>query len=133
MGATLENAISNIDSTLTEIIHRYPSGLVPKYKAMSGRTAFHVALVGGTKKGFEASLCDVGAGIGPMTVTSAAMGMKVTVVDDFLDAINEQYGDSLLDLLRTAGITVVQRDVVQDGLDFPPSTFDVVTCFDSLE
>jgi SAM-dependent methyltransferase len=135
------NSTQVIYAALSEINSRYASDLVlsdrksgvPRLTFYVPRTAFHVRLVAGTTKARQASICDVGGGVGPFAVGCAALGMKVTLVDDFHDSTHEEHGDSSLNLHRSLGVRVVRRDVVADGLDFPPSVFDVVTCFDSLE
>jgi SAM-dependent methyltransferase len=133
------SSTQDIYAMLRDINLRYGPGVVSNRGGVPGlgfnvpRTAFHVSLAAGTKKGYQASICDVGGGIGPFSVACSVLGMKTTLVDDFQDSVNERQGDHPLDLHRSVGVTVVRRDVVQDGLDFPPSMFDVVTCFDSLE
>ena len=52
------------------------------------RDLFKIGLV--AKPG--ASLCDVGGGLGAFGPACAALGMKVTVIDDFRDEINFRIG-----------------------------------------
>ena len=68
------------------------------------------------------------------SVGCAALGFKrVTLVDDFNDAINQKVGDKVFALHRGHGVDVVSRDVVADGLGDLGQDLDAITTFDSME
>jgi SAM-dependent methyltransferase len=96
------------------------------------RIAFHVELVR-QAAGETPDICDIGGGIGLFSTGCAALGMRVTLVDDFQDLVNHRSGPGALSLHRELGVTVDSRDVIRDGVDFPPNCFDAVTSFDSME
>jgi 2-polyprenyl-3-methyl-5-hydroxy-6-metoxy-1,4-benzoquinol methylase len=120
-----------IVSTLQEIARRYPAEQVSSQLDDVPRMAFNIELVQQTVA--PSSLCDVGGGIGIFSAACASLGIKATLIDDFGDAINSICGDRALDLHRSCGVSVVQRDVVNEGFDFPPSQFDCISCFESME
>jgi SAM-dependent methyltransferase len=119
-------------SELQSLARQYPADLVGAQLQDVLRVAFHISLVT-SRKGPNCSLCDLGGGIGLFSLGCAALGMKVTLVDDFHDAVNERFGPSVLDLHRFHGVTVLSRDVVREGIELPEQSLDVVTTFDSME
>ena len=121
-----------IVSVLQNIAKKYPFGLVEEQLKDVRRIAFNIELVV-SRKGTNCRICDVGGGIGLFTVGCAAIGMKAILVDDFSDAVNRRFGESVLDLHKSYGVQIVQRDVIKDGMDFPPESLDVITTFHSME
>lgn len=97
------------------------------------RIGFHIKLVADAV-GRRARVLDLGGGMGMFTPGSADVGMQATVVDDFSDPVNLRQGLTVLEAVhQKAGVTVVQRDIIDEGIDFPPNSFDAVTTFDSME
>lgn len=47
--------------------------------------------------------------------------------------MNHEYGESLLELHRSLGVSVISRDVIAHGIEDVPGAFDAVTSFDSME
>lgn len=78
-----------------------------------------------------ASLCDVGGGLGAFGPACAALGMKVTVIDDFRDEINFRVGEAGFQAHRKFGVSVISADASK-GLP-TEEIFDVMTCFASIE
>lgn len=76
--------------------------------------------------------CDVGSGIGLFSL-GCAVGMRVMLIDDFGDAVNERFDDSVRYLNRSRGVEVVSRDVIEGGRDLEAGSLDAVTAFESLE
>ena len=113
---------------------RYPQSVRQTQLDDVSRIAFHIGLV---KKlvGIESPVvADLGGGIGLFSIGCAAAGMKVTLVDDFQDEVNlSEDGANALSLHRELGVTVINRDVVGQGLKLPLNTFDAITTFDSME
>jgi len=99
------------------------------------RIAYNIALSLPTAKSLDqATICDIGGGIGIFSVGCAVIGFrKVVLVDDFRDRINEEVGASIFDIHRHYGVRVISRDVVAQGLCDLDETLDVVTSFDSME
>lgn len=122
----------NIKETLKSIALKYPTALVDEQLKDIERIAFHIQLVL-DRKGAQVTVCDLGGGVGLFSVGCAALGMKSILVDDFLDEINLNHGESVLDIHRSYGVEVVSSNVVKDGLSFAPRTLDVVTTFESME
>ena len=122
----------NIKETLKSIALKYPPNLVGRQIADIERTAFHIDLIR-DRVGTQVTVCDIGGGVGLFSIGCAAVGMNAVLVDDFMDGINLEHGESLLDLHKSYGVRIVSRDVIKDGLDFAPNTFDAVTTFESME
>jgi SAM-dependent methyltransferase len=117
---------------LCALASRYPPELVTLELADVPRVLFHVSLVA-ARHGAGARVCDVGGGIGLFSLACASLGMRVTLIDDFADPVNAAVGPGVLDLHRSRGVNVVQRDVIDHGVDLAPRAFDAVTSFDSIE
>ena len=120
---------------LKEIAARYPSELIPHQMADIPRIAFNISLsipVGTPIN--QAVLCDVGGGIGLFSLGCAALGFrKVILVDDFNDEINHQLGESIFNIHRRYGVSIMSRNCITEGLGELGEQLDVVTSFDSME
>lgn len=117
---------------LRALARRYPDGLVALELEDVERIAFHIELVA-DRCGADAAIYDLGSGVGLFGVGCAAVGMKVTIVDDFDDHVNHEYGDSVLDLHRSVGVEVRKQSPIEEGFAFGRGNLDAVTCFDSME
>lgn len=117
---------------LRAIARHYPQELVAEELADVPRTVFHVGLVA-RRHGTRARVCDLGGGIGLFSLGCAAAGMRVTLIDDFADPVNAAVGPGVLELHRSRGVEVMRRDVIEEGVELEPGTFDAVTSFDSIE
>jgi hypothetical protein len=109
-----------VRKVLRETALKYPRPLIAGQLIDLPRVAFHIGLVR-RAVGDRAALCDIGGGIGMFSPACAALGMKVTLVDDF----HEGPADTLR-LHRSLGVTIAARRV-----SFPPNCFDAVTAFDA--
>ncbi|HMP84603.1 MAG TPA: methyltransferase domain-containing protein [Verrucomicrobiota bacterium] len=120
---------------LEEVASLYPAQLVAGQRADIPRIAFNIALSLPIGRPLErATLCDIGGGIGLFTPGCAAIGFGRTIlVDDFGDQVNVAHGETALAVHRSYGVRIVSRDVVERGMSDLNETFDVVTCFDSME
>lgn len=78
------------------------------------------------------TVCDVGGGWGAFAWCAAAMGMRSILMDDFGDP-GAQQSDLRSQLPLTAGVSVIQRDILKEGVDFPDGSIDAFTSFDVLE
>jgi 2-polyprenyl-3-methyl-5-hydroxy-6-metoxy-1,4-benzoquinol methylase len=124
---------SRIRQALAEVVKKYPADQQPAQASDIPRQAMHIGLVMDAK-GSGARVCDIGGGTGLFSVGCAALGMKATLVDDFRDPGNLQQGvANVLDVHRSYGVEVVSCDVIEEGIDFAPGSFDMVTSFDSME
>jgi SAM-dependent methyltransferase len=59
--------------------------------------------------------------------------MKAILIDDFHDPAHFATSDPRYEMIRQLAITVIARDVIQDGIDFADSSIDAFTSFDSME
>jgi SAM-dependent methyltransferase len=124
----------DLTTKISELAKNHPAEAVRRgfQEAEGRRIAFHVGLVA-QRMGTSAAIADLGGGIGLFSLACAAVGMKVSLVDDFRDPVNEEAGAAVLDYHRAHGITVCSRDVVASGIGVPPRSLDAVTSFDSME
>ena len=122
---------SSITARLRELVNGYPAALRPGQVADTRRIAFHLSLLAGVPEGGH--VADIGGGVGLFTPGAQALGFKATLVDDFRDAVNVEHGDAALEVHRSGGVQVIRRDVVIEGMHFPPGSLDAVTSFDSIE
>jgi len=118
---------------LMRIADSYP----PAIAAVQGyidvpRNAFNLSLLSMLPR--NARIGDIGGGLGLFSPGCAALGFNVTLVDDLRDAWQAPVGEDIFDRVhRRFGVTIVNRDVVSDGVDFEPESFDAFTVFDTME
>ncbi len=122
----------DIVTELRDIARKYPNDWIKGQLQDIKRIAFHIGLVA-ARKGVSCRLCDLGGGLGLFSIGCAAVGMEATLIDDFRDEIVGKTAETILDLHRSYGVKVINRDVIQQGLDFSDGSFDVITTFDSME
>jgi SAM-dependent methyltransferase len=122
---------SAIAARLRQIVADYPAALQAAQSGDVARIAFHLSLLSGLPEG--ARVADVGGGVGLFSPGAQALGLNATLVDDFRDAVNLEHGETALQAHRKAGVQVIPRDVVVEGVHFPPESLDAVTSFDSIE
>ena len=116
---------------LYELASKYPPELHDYVFADLKRTAFHVDFVR-QRMGLNIRLCDVGASHSLFPVACAALGMRVVVIDiyDYMTAARLEVFKNVFD---PYGVQCIKRDCVTESMEFPESTFDVVTSFNSIE
>lgn len=124
--------MANLEETLKSIALKYPQELITEQLSDVKRIAFNINLVL-SRKGTKATVCDIGGGIGMFSIGCAAIGMKSILLDDFGDPVNHQFGSSILDIHRSYGVEIIERDPVEKGIEFLPETIDAFTTFDSME
>lgn len=133
---------------LEELARQFPSHLVEDQLRDIPRVAYEIELVT-ARVGADSALCDVGSGLGLFPAACARLGMRVTMIDDFVhpfadaesadavpdapDAVYYQGVEEALALHRRLGVTVVQRDPLVQGFGFSSKSLDVVTLFDTME
>jgi SAM-dependent methyltransferase len=122
---------SAIAARLRLLVPDYPQALQTAQLKDVPRIAFHLSLLGSVPGG--ARVADIGGGVGLFSPGAQALGFAATLVDDFRDAVNLEHDEAALQAHRNAGVQVITRDVVVEGVHFPPESLDAVTSFDSIE
>ena len=128
----LPPAHEQIGARLAAIADGYPAQLVSGQRRDAARIAFNIGLIT-ARLGRDVALCDLGGGIGLFSVGCAALGMRVTLVDDFGDSVNRDYAQVPQQVHAKYGVAVVSRDVIESPPEFADGSFDAVTSFDSME
>ena len=59
--------------------------------------------------------------------------MKSILIDDFQDEVNLKFGDVILDIHKSYGVQIINRDLINQGIDFKSESIDAFTSFDSME
>jgi len=127
------SSLNTIKETLESLAERYPAPNNQKELRDVPRIAFHIGLVKQLVQYENPVIADIGGGIGLFSPGCAALGMTVTLVDDFRDAASQtDSGISALSLHRELGVLVKSADVLA-GLSLPRNHFDAITSFDSME
>ena len=127
------NSLGGITETLEALALRYPEDLVAAQQKGIARNAFHIEYVKKLVAKEDLCIADIGGGIGLFSPGCAAMGMTVTLIDDFSELVNlSELGRSSLCLHSELGVNVLTQEVTL-SLALPSNHFDVVTCFDSME
>jgi SAM-dependent methyltransferase len=120
---------SDITKRLLELAAGYPDALRARQLQDVPRIAFHLALLLGCVP--AGRVADVGGGVGMFSLGAEALGLQAVLVDDFRDEVPG--AQAALEQHRQAGVEVVSRDVIADGVEFAPGSLDAVTSFDSME
>jgi SAM-dependent methyltransferase len=123
---------SRITEALSAVALQYPRELVAGQLSDIPRIAFNIGLVAARSEP-DARVCDLGGGIGLFSVGCAALGMQSTLVDDFNDGVNREFGEVPRLVHERYRVRVVSADVLGDSLEFPEHSFDAITSFDSME
>jgi 2-polyprenyl-3-methyl-5-hydroxy-6-metoxy-1,4-benzoquinol methylase len=120
---------------LIHIAERFSDDLRMEQVKDVPRIAFNIQMCIESLSGkISPTICDIGGGVGLFSVGCAASGFsRVLLIDDFGDAVNRRYGDSVLDLHRSFGVEILSRDAVEGGISDLDCEFDVITSFDSME
>ncbi len=118
--------------SLDALARQYPQELVKTQLDDVGRIAFNIGLVV-ARAGTGSTICDIGGGVGLFAPGCSSLGLKAIVVDDFRDDVNLSLGKSALAVHNCLGVTIIDRDVIKDGLGLAANSLDVVTSFDSME
>jgi len=125
--------LSVITKTLEALAQRYPEPLIGAQHHGIPRNAFHIEFLEKLVQKQNPVIADVGGGIGLFSPGCAALGMKVTLVDDFSELVNlSDTGRSALSLHRELGVEVLMQEATL-ALSLPPNHYDAITCFDSME
>ena len=128
----MSSATTGLPQRLRELAGEFAEEIREAQLGDVERVAFQVALVH-DRMGGDVRVCDIGSGVGLFPLGCASLGMKVAIIDDFADPVNDEHGDRLLAPHRAHGVEILARDPVADGLGFRPGTLEVVTSFDSME
>lgn len=120
-------SLRTIEDALRSVQSYYCPDILAGTVEQTMRDIFKVSLV--AHRG--ASLCDIGSGLGAFGPACAALGMKVTVIDDFRDEVNLRVGEAGFAAHRKCGVRIVSADA-SSGIPID-ETFDVMTCFASIE
>jgi SAM-dependent methyltransferase len=121
-----------IRQTILDVAGRYPDSMRYIVDGDIERTAFHINLLL-SRRGRDIAVCDIGGGVALFSPACAALGMKVTLVDDFSDELNQIVGNDILEIHKHFGVEIISIDVITQNLDFSSGSFDAVTIFDSME
>ena len=115
-------------------------GDLPQTGRMDARQLFYLELlhrVGMLSAGKH--LLDLGAGTSAFGPVAAAMGMQVSIADDFGGGggVDEKNHSQVRDLIasweKQLGIRVIESDILTQPLPLEAASVDVVTCINSLE
>jgi SAM-dependent methyltransferase len=133
MTVAVSGSSASITETLVALARRYPKPLIQSQLDAVPRNAFHVELVRQIVQKEHATIADIGGGICTFSPGCAALGMTVTLVDDFGEPTDlTESGANALALHRELGVQVEACDATRD-LRLPRDRFDAITCFDAME
>jgi SAM-dependent methyltransferase len=79
------------------------------------------------------SMADLGAGMGLFSIACAEAGLDVTNVDDYRDPVNFLVGAKAVNVLRSHGVKIIERDVFDGPLPFSDNSLDAICSIDSME
>jgi SAM-dependent methyltransferase len=131
---TLPNTVgTSLNDMLARIALDYPPAQIEIQQDDILRIAFHLELVERALPN-GGSIADVGGGLGLFSAGCADMGLSSKLVDDFRDLANIPIAEDIFQRVhRKRGVEIISRDVIAQGVEFPPESLDVITTFDSME
>ena len=118
---------------LYELEEQYPQLLRAYLKNNRSRFVYEIQEVIKFASGQGSKFLDIGAGFSPLPIICALHGMKVTVVDDFLDPVHQEVGLDVLSVHKKYGVEVMHEDVFSLDLPFGENQLDGVVILDSME
>jgi 2-polyprenyl-3-methyl-5-hydroxy-6-metoxy-1,4-benzoquinol methylase len=130
-------AIHNTEATVIPVLRRIADSYPPAIAAVQRyidvpRTAFNLSLLFTLPHG--ARVGDIGGGLSLFSPSCSALGFDVTLVDDFGGAWQNTVAESVFDRVHRAfGVKIIRRDIVSEGVEFEPESFDAFTIFDTIE
>lgn len=123
------NTAATIRATdLHRIARLYPEELVQSQLADASRIEFLLSLIPECT-----ALCDIGGGTSMFAAACKAKVRRVVLIDDFRDPDHIRFGDAAFRAHVAHGVELISRDVVASGIGDFTNSFDVITCFDSIE
>lgn len=123
---------AEIRDAVSDLARQYPPSLVDEQAADIDRISDHISMVA-DRVGTNVELLDLCGGIGLFSVGCAAVGMRVTLIDDFGDSNNRPIAQETLRIHQKLRVRVLAGDVASAQFEVPPASMDVLTCFDALE
>jgi len=117
--------------TVRQIYTRYFDHGGPEFESMIMRHTCYLQIVHDCVP--SGTVVDIGGGWGTFNCALARVGYKSILIDDFRDRGFFNENDGRFSMPRDYGVERQCRDVVQDGIEFPPESVDVFTCLDSME
>jgi hypothetical protein len=132
--APLSLSEPSIRETLTRVARKYPKDQIPRQLEDVERVTYNIRLATSRTRApaHQIRIADIGGGLGLFSVGCAALGMRVDLVDDFGDPINDQF-NGVLPVHAEYEVRFFRRDAVTQGFHAPNEQFDIVTSFDSIE
>jgi SAM-dependent methyltransferase len=127
----VSDAGKKLRSLLCELALRYPPELHDYVFADLERTAFHIDFVR-QRMGLDITLCDVGASHSLFPAACAALGVRVVAIDMY-DYMTVPRREVFTNVFDSYCVQRIKKDCVTEPIEFPESTFDVITSFDSIE
>jgi SAM-dependent methyltransferase len=132
-GVQTKPANSQESASVVEGLYaRYWPRFDPELRADILRQTFNLELVGRLVPP-DATVCDIGGGWGIFACALAKIGYRAILIDDFGDRGFFVPEDLRFKMQRDHDIEVLSRDVIREGVPFPPETIDVFTTFDTME
>jgi SAM-dependent methyltransferase len=131
-----------IDRAFDAVVDRVYDGYreAAEYKARRDRILFYAALVDRLFTDHQDKhVLDLGGGLSPFAPLLAALGYRVTMIDDFgggggIDPKRRDEDLAVVTNFRTrANVHVVEQDFLSGGLPVADASVDVVTSFHSIE
>jgi SAM-dependent methyltransferase len=131
--STLLDTEAAVIPVLRRVADSYPPAIaaVQRYVDVP-RAAFNLSFLFTLPHG--ARVGDIGGGLSIFAPGCSALGFDVTLVDDFGVAWQEAVAEDVFDRVhRKFGVKIVRRDIVAEGVEFEPESFDAFTIFDTIE
>ena len=124
---------TDVKPILERLADSYPPAIsaVQRYCDVP-RNAFNLSLLLGLPRG--ARIGDLGGGLSLFAPACAAIGFDVTLVDDFADLWHNGAKADIVDRVHgPLGVKIANCDLIAQGVDFAPKSFDAFTIFDTME
>jgi len=117
-----------------DIIYYYPQDLRVMYINDIERFLFNIANIALSYAPGK-KLLDIGGGSLPYPLVLQALGMEVTIVDDFKDRYINRYGaiELVNAIHRTHDVNIIEGDALELNLPLEDNSINRVTCFEVIE
>jgi SAM-dependent methyltransferase len=104
----------------------------PGNPTYSRRIEFDVSVTLSNCAADRPAVMDLGGGVGLFSLTIALLGFRSVIADDF-ESWDDKDRRQMMHAFDTAGVEVIQRDLLAEPLDLACESLDAVTSFHFLE
>jgi SAM-dependent methyltransferase len=123
---------ADLATVLLGVIQHYPPEWQETLRTDIARQLFHLDIVR-ARTSVGDTVVDVGGGLSSFSRGVVELGRKSVLMDDFADDWHADAAAEVLSLYEQSGVSIVSRDVIEDGLGLAAGSVGMFATFDAME